>query len=182
MSSKKSNEKNKNKDESSELIRHKRLQEISNLLLREDMDFYDYVKTKRNVRRIFHKYIICKMRLMALQSSYLSTSHSDDLGIKSNQISDPVGILLEKKEKYQKYIDEVDQKYKENKYMLNDTEILLYKLELIDCMSDEKICEILNINSHKTLMNYKKKLYIKVANWYNVEEMVDLEPWELACK
>lgn len=138
----------------------------------EDIESYDYHKTKDNVERLFSQYRNYKNKQDIITKRYNSSFSLDNLGIFSSTISDPVYNKVEQLEKYNNFIATIEQAYNLYSYMLDNDEKIIFSKYLLTRHKDDDLMEELCINSRSSLYYKKKKCLIKVALWFDLEVLL----------
>lgn len=78
------------------------------LLSIEDINIYDWDKTKEKVRNYFAKYRNYMSKINMIESRYSCSLSEDNFGIFSSMINDPVLNKIEQMDKYHRYIDQIN--------------------------------------------------------------------------
>ena len=134
----------------------------------DNVDAYDYEKTKRKVDDVFSKYRAYKQKKEIIMKRYNAALSLDNLGIFSNQTSDPVCNKVEQSEKYTNYIDTIDKVYELYQKDLSKDEKIVYKKCMLAKHTDDELMEDLCM-SHGSCFVRKRSCYIKVALWFDLE-------------
>lgn len=139
----------------------------------EDLEIYDYEKTRENVYTLFKKYRRFNTKREIIEQRSISSLSFDNLGIYGNSMNDPVGNKVEQSIKYTDFVDTINSIYKMYEYQLSEDEKCIYKNLLANKTTDDELMEKLHLNSKSGLYNRKKSCIIKVAQWFDLEVYKD---------
>lgn len=135
----------------------------------DDLNAYDYEATKNNVDRIFAKYRNYKEKKDIIMKRTKSSLSFDNLGIYGSYPGDPISNKIEQLERYDKYLNTIDDVYNLYSEQLSKDEKIIYKKMLLYKYTDEEVMQVLNISSKNGLYIRKRSCYIKVARWFDLE-------------
>ena len=134
----------------------------------EDVESFDYEKTKNAVDKLFSKYRNYKNKQDIVLKRYNSSISLDNLGIFSNIPNDPVANKVEMIEKYENFLKTIDKIYELCSSDLSKDERVIYKKCLLSKHTEEELMDDLNM-SHGSTFIRKRSCYIKVAKWFDLE-------------
>lgn len=134
----------------------------------DDVDSFDYDKTRINVDELFGKYRNYKEKEYIILKRYKSSLSLDNLGIYSNRINNPVLNKIEQAEKYTKFIETIEGIYNLYKDNLTNDEKIVYQKCLVKKCTDEELMTALSL-CHSAMFRRKRSCYIKVAKWFDLE-------------
>lgn len=135
----------------------------------DDLKAYDYEATKNNVDRIFAKYRNYKEKKDIIIKRTKSSLSFDNLGIYGSSSGDPISNKIEQIERYDKYLNTIDDVYNLYSEQLSKDEKIIYKKMLLYKYTDDEVMQVLNISSKNGLYIRKRSCYIKVARWFDLE-------------
>lgn len=135
----------------------------------DDLNAYNYSKTKENVDILYAKYRNYKEKKDIIFRRTNSSLSFDNLGIYGSSPGDPVGNRVEQTERFSKFIETVDSVYELYSFQLSKDEKILYKKMLQSRHTDDDLMSILNIASKNGLYIRKQSCYIKIARWFDLE-------------
>lgn len=138
------------------------------LLSIEDINIYDWDKTKEKVRNYFAKYRNYMSKINMIESRYSCSLSEDNFGIFSSMINDPVLNKIEQMDKYHRYIDQINMHLKNVMENMTCDEKIILKNSILDNLTDEELSDILSI-ARQHIYNRKKSCYIKVAQYFDLE-------------
>lgn len=140
----------------------------------DSIDIYNYDLTKNAIEELFSKYRAFKIKEEIITKRLKSSLSLDNLGIFSNNVSDPTGNKVEQLQKYNDFTDLIDKTYNTFKNELSEDEKIIYKKTLINNFSDSEVMSMLCLSSSRSYLNRKKSCYIKVARWFDLEVYKDI--------
>lgn len=138
------------------------------ILSMEDIEIYDWDRTRLNVRNYFSKYRNYMSKINLIEERYTNLSLEDDYGIFSTTINDPTLNKVEQMDKYNRYIDNMNKHLKIVMNIMTCDEKIILKNSILDNLTDEELSECLNI-ARQHIYNRKKSCYIKVAQYFDLE-------------
>lgn len=134
----------------------------------DDVDSFDYEKTKNNVDLLYRKYRNFKNKYDILTKRYNSSLSFDHLGICTRGPGDPTGKKVEQNEKFEKFVNTIDEIYSLYCDELSEDEKIVYKNCLVTKHTDDDLMELLCM-SHGAAFLRKRSCYLKVAKWFDLE-------------
>lgn len=134
----------------------------------EEVESFDYEKTKAEVDKLFSKYRSYKSKHDIILKRYKSSLSLDNLGIYSSSPGDPVSNRVEQAEHYIKFVETIDKIYELCCSDLSKDEKIVYKKCLLSRHTEDELMEDLSM-SHGSTFIRKRSCYIKVAKWFDLE-------------